>query len=211
LLLLGLAACAHTPLPCRAPRQCPEQSECLAHRCVPLGAEPVAAGSERLVLAPAGVAVVRAARADNSSAPPPTVTFGGPEPSNEQLLLRFPRNWAALHIDAAFLLLAPAPSADPTGADVQVQVALAAAPWTSGTLNRPPPVRSPKSSGLARTRPPSSLRLDVTAQMHALQQSPNDDHGLLVRAESSASRGATYLTGTDGELPRLDLYFTVNE
>jgi hypothetical protein len=187
----------------------------LAHRCVASGAEPVPAGTRRLVLEAAGVAVVRTraeqGRSDLDGAPalPPSVTFGGPEPSNEQLLLRFPRSWAALHIEAAFLLLAPAASADPTGADVQVQVALVAAPWASGMLDQAPPARSPKSSGLARTRPPSVLRLDVTAQMKALQADGGSDQGLLVRAESSSSRGATYLTGTDGELPRLDVYFRV--
>jgi hypothetical protein len=175
----------------------------------------VPAGTRRLVLDAAGVAVVRAraeqgrSQLDHAPALPPSVTFGGPEPSNEQLLLRFPRSWAALQIEAAFLLLAPAASADPTGADVQVQVALVAAPWASGMLDQAPPARSPKSSGLARTRPPSVLRLDVTAQMKALQADSGSDQGLLVRAESSSTRGATYLTGTDGELPRLDVYFRV--
>src|SRR5205085_300417 len=95
---------------------------------------------------------------------PPTVTLGGPEPTAEQLLVRFPRSWAGLEIDTAFLLLAPAASADPTGADVQLQVALAAGPWASGTLAEAPGARAPKSAGLARTRPLSLLRVDVTAQ-----------------------------------------------
>jgi hypothetical protein len=140
------------------------------------------------------------------------------------LLVRFPRSWATFEIgraeiDTAFLLLAPAASADPTGADVQLQVALAAAPWASGTLDQAPPARSPKSAGLARTRPPSLLRIDVTAQLKALQGPSASDHGLLVRGEAAAdsretgspgslpNRGATYLTGADGELPRLDVYF----
>ncbi|MEO8178317.1 MAG: hypothetical protein ABI895_05730 [Deltaproteobacteria bacterium] len=176
-----------------------------------LGADPVAAGTTRLVVPAAQVAVVRARGA--GAGLPPTVTLGGPEPTAELLLVRFPRSWATFEIgraeiDTAFLLLAPAASADPTGADVQLQVALAAAPWAPGTLDQAPPARSPKSAGLARTRPPSLLRIDVTAQLKALQGSGASDHGLLLRGEAAAdARGATYLTGADGELPRLDVYF----
>jgi hypothetical protein len=213
-----LASCSRTPLPCRSPEHCPQQSECLANRCVALGSDPVMAGTTRLVVEAAQVAVVReGARGAISRALPLTVTLGGPEQAEEQLLVRFPRSWAGLDIDTAFLLLAPATSADPTGSDVQVQVALAAGPWAPGTLNEPPPWRSPASAGIARTRPPNLLRVDVTGQLKVLQGQPASDHGLLVRAEgatgaagASPQRGATYLTGADGELPRLDVYFRLH-
>ena len=95
-----------------------------------------------------------------------------------------------------------------------MRVALAAGPWASGTLEDAPPSRSPVSSGLARTRPPSPLRVDVTAQLQALQGQESSDHGLLIRAQGAAGalpeRGATYLTGADGELPRLDVYFRLH-
>jgi hypothetical protein len=186
------------------------------------GADPVAAGATRLVVPAAQVAVVRVRGA--RAGLPPTVTLGGPEPTAELLLVRFPRTWAIARaeIDAAFLLLAPAASADPTGADVQLQIALAGAPWAPGTLDEAPPARSPKSVGLARTRPPSLLRIDVTAQLEALRRSGASDHGLLVRGQAAAdssgagsdlglpNRGATYLTGADGELPRLDVYFRLH-
>lgn len=221
----GLWGCAGTPLPCRSPEHCSAQTECLAHRCVALGADPVAVGATRLVLPAAEVAVVRSRGA--GAGLPPTVTLGGPEPTAELLLVRFPRSWATFaigraEIDAAFLVLAPAASADPTGADVQLQVALAGAPWAPGTLDQAPPARSPNSTGLARTRPPRLLRIDVTAQLKALQGPSARDHGLLVRGETAAApapagapaalpnHGATYLTGADGELPRLDVYFRLH-
>ena len=184
-----------------------------------LGLDPVAPDTTRMVLDAAEIAVVRAQVPGKSSAGtglPPTITFGGPAPSDEQLLVRFPRSWAAGDVDAAFLLLEPATSADPTGADVQLQVALAGTAWSAGTLDHAPPARAPKSAGLARTRPPSPLRLDVTAQLKALQGLERADHGLLVRSDGLAGgslphslpdHGATYSTGTDGELPRLDVYF----
>jgi hypothetical protein len=212
---VAVLGCTRTPLPCRSPEHCPAESECLAQRCVALGLDPVAPGTTRMVVDAAEIAVVRPALPGKSSAGtglPPTVTFGGPEPSDEQLLVRFPRTWASRDLDAAFLLLEPARSADPTGADVQLQVALAGASWTPGTLDQAPPPRAPTSAGLARTRPPSLLRIDVTAQLKALAASEQDDHGLLLRADgvvtgSLPQHGATYSTGTDGELPRLDVYF----
>src|SRR4051812_32048722 len=156
----GLWGCSPTPVPCRSPEHCSAQSECLAHRCVALGSDPVAAGTTRLLVPAAEVAVVRAR--GTGAGLPSTVTLGGPEATAELLLVRFPRSWASFEIggteiDAAFLLLSPAASADPTGADVQLQVALAAAPWAPGTLDRAPGARSPKSAGLARTRPPRLL------------------------------------------------------
>lgn len=205
--LLGAgASCVRPPVPCRSPEHCSESRECLAHRCVPLGAEPVTPGTRRLVVEAAAVAVARSG-AVSSAALPATVTLGGPGPDDEQLLVRFPRSWASFEIENAFLLLSAAPSAEPTGADVQVQVALASEPWSSGTLAGPPPVHGPKSPGLARTRPPASLRVDVTAQLKALQSQPASDLGFVVRAERGAGRGATMATGTAGELPRLDVYF----
>jgi len=219
--LLGtgpLSSCTSAALPCRSPEHCPAQRECLANRCVAPGSDPVAAGTTRLVVEAAEVAVVREGGSSRGAALPPTVTLGGPEPTDEQLLVRFPRSWAALDIDTAFLLLAPAASADPTGADVQVRVALAASPWEPGTLDQAPAARSPESAGLARTRPPSPLRIDVTAQLKALQGKGSSDHGLLISARDTKSaagaalpkRGATYLTGADGELPRLDVYFRLH-
>lgn len=173
---------------------------------MPLGAEPVAQGTRRLVVEAAAVAVARPGAA-STPALPATVTLGGPGLSDEQLLVRFPRSWASLELDSAFLLLSPAPSAEPTGADVQVQVALASEPWSSGTLVAPPAVHGPRSLGLVRTRPPALLRIDVTAQLKALQSEAGSDRGLVLRAERRAGRGATMATGTAGELPRLDVYF----
>src|SRR5690349_11959934 len=76
--LLGAAlalGCASTPLPCRSPSVCPTGSECLAHRCEPIGAEPVARDSQRRVLEPVDIAVVHG---DGSRGGlPPTVTLGG--------------------------------------------------------------------------------------------------------------------------------------
>jgi hypothetical protein len=227
-LILALAGvlesgCAAGPVPCASPSHCSTGSECLAHRCVPLGSDPVAAGSQRLVLDAEQVAVVQEEGRRTGSGLPPTVTFGGPAATNQELLLRFSRAWAALDIDSAFLLLEPVPDANPSAADVPVRVALAASAWIPGSTAHTPGERGPRSSGLARTRPPRVLVVDVTAQLQALQaqgrgrgrtarsgpeRSDHDrsDYGLVVRAEQTSQRGATYQTGSEGVLPRLDVY-----
>lgn len=202
-------------MPCASPSHCSTGNECLAHRCVPVGSDPVAAGSQRLVLDAEQVAVVQEEGRATGSGLPSTVTFGGPSATNQELLLRFPRGWTALEIDSAFLLLEPVPDADPSAADVPVRVALAAAAWPPGSAAHAPGERGPHSSGLARTRPPSVLVVDVTAQLQALQtqargrtqrSGPGSDHGFVVRAERASQRGASYQTGAEGVLPRLDVY-----
>jgi hypothetical protein len=166
----------------------------------------VAPGSTRLVLEPSAVAVVRVHGAPGAL--PASVTFGGPPRQSEQLLLRFPDTWAALQVDAAFLLLSPALAADPTGPDIEVSVRLAAADWPSGAISEAPQGRGPRSLGLARTRPPALLRVDVSAQLRASAEAGVRDWGFVIAAvrENDRERGATYLTGADGHAPRLEVY-----
>lgn len=163
----------------------------------------------RRVVEAGSVAVVRSNR--TGAGLPPTVTFGGPEATGEELLVRFPRSWTELDVRAAFLLLEPARDADPSGTDVELQVALAAGPWGSGAIRRAPSDQAPASAGLGRTRPPALLRIDVTAMLQALAERPESDHGLVVRAVAPSARGATYLTGGAGGVPRLDVYGPLRE
>jgi hypothetical protein len=198
--------CAGSTRPCRSPDACPLGSECLADRCVALGAEPVAPHSQRLVLDPVAIAVIRT-EAERQNALPPTVTLGGPPSQSEELLVRFAHPWDELDVDSAFLLLEPALDAEPTASDVEIGVALAADRWTSGILATAPASRGPLSLGVGRTRPPTLLRVDVTLQLRELAKQPGSDRGLLIRAIRSSPRGAIYSTGIDGIPPRLDIYF----
>lgn len=137
---------------------------------------------------------------------PPTVTLGGAASRDRALVLAFPRLWASRDVDAAFLLLEPAVDADPTRGDVIVRVALAGAAWVAGSAPRGPSERSPSSTGLGRSRPPSLLRVDVTAHLRELRDHPDADHGFVLSAENVVGHGATYLTGARGGTPRLDVY-----
>ena len=199
-----MLGCASGPLPCRSPSACPAGSECLAHRCEPIGAEPVAPDSQRRVLEPADIAVVRG---DGSRGGlPPTVTFGGALGQSEQLLLRFAASaWGGGSVSAAFLLLEPVPGAEPSAEDVPVEVAVLGGDWASSSAGGAPSSRGPVSAGIARTRPPGLLRIDVTTILQELAH--GSDHGLVVRAAAASTRGAVYSTGLDGRLPRLDVYY----
>ncbi len=208
LLVVACAAsvsCAAAARPCRPPEACPRGHECLADRCLPLGAEPVDASSRRVVLTPVAIAVVHAA-AGTQRALPPSVTFGGPVVRSEQLLLKFPVAFGQVDIDTAFLLLEAVPEAEPSPADVALEVTLAASEWASGTIDAAPSSRGPRAAGVGRTRPPAPLRVDVTAHVRELARHPESQHGLLIRATRPSPRGAVYSTGVDGPPPRLDVY-----
>jgi hypothetical protein len=157
------------------------------------------------VLEPTRIAVVRSESARREGLPA-RVTLGGPPARSEQLLVRFPHSWQGMDVDTAFLLLEPDADAEPTAEDVEIEVALAASDWAPGSASSAPATRSPVSAGIARTRPPSLLRVDVTAQLRELTRQPRKDRGLVIRAAAPSSRGAVYQTGADGIAPRLDVY-----
>lgn len=203
MLLGSLLGCAAAPVPCRAPENCSQGEECLAHRCVTLGTEPVPAQSERTVVEASRILVVTS---DAEGPLPPTVTLGA-EPSRDRaLVLAFPNLWASQEVDAAFLLLEAAPAADPDSADVVIRVALASGSWAAGAGPGAPSERAPSSTGLGRARPPSLLRVDVTAQIRALRDSSDADLGLFLSAKTRGAHGVTFLTGARGGTPRLDVY-----
>ena len=200
-----LLACVSPPLPCRSPGSCPADTECLAQRCATLGADPVPPAARRLVLEPADIAVVTSSPV-RSGGLPPSVTFGGPAEAAGQLLVRFGGGWSARDVVAAFLLLEPVSSAEPSAEDVRLEVAMASSAWSSGAAAGSVGRRGPAGGAIARTRPPDPLRVDVTAQLHELGARTGDDHGFVVRAVTASTRGAVYSTGAAGLPPRLDLY-----
>lgn len=191
-------ACAAAPVACLSPAHCDAKDECLAHRCVPLGAEPVPPGAERRVVDATAVAVL-----GGGSGLPSVVSLGGPD-RGETLVVRFPGAWRDLQVEAAFLLLSPAPGAEPSAEDVPIEVSLASVQWEALAGDRAARSHSPSHHALARTGSGGLLRIDVTPQVRALGREPQGS--LLVRATSSTDRSAVYLTGANGGRPRLDMY-----
>jgi hypothetical protein len=180
--------------------------ECLANRCVPLHSDPVGAGLERVLLEPTQIAVVRAGGGSLDARLPATVTLGGPETDAEKLLVRFAGQWSHLELDSAFLVLAPAPQGEPSGASVSVGVSRLDGPFRSGLLREVPASHGPRQPGLASTRPASVLRIDVTRLLRSLPSRDDRRHGFVVEASAGGQRGATYLTGATGSPPRLEVY-----
>ncbi|MBK7581505.1 MAG: hypothetical protein IPI67_15010 [Myxococcales bacterium] len=202
-----LPSCSRGPEPCASAGTCPEGQECLANRCVVAGGAPVSEDSQRLVLEPDALAVVGAGE---PQAAPVAVTFGGGASGKVTLYLKFPRAWReAKRIEAAFLLLEPMPASFGSTEDVTVEVWRVREPWSADTLAPAhlPELAPPSSQGIARSSPPSPLRVDVTALVTYLAKHPHSDFGFALRASPGAGAGASYATGSSGgRSPRLELY-----
>jgi hypothetical protein len=198
-LALASAGCSRAGRPCAAP-DCGDGYECLANRCVAAGADPVAPGTERVVLLPVSFAVADG-RANASA---PTITLGN---DRSMLLLGFDPAWKTEgRVRAAFLLLEPSPGTEPDD-DVRLAVWTLESPFTQEGIARGgrPNLTSPHAEGVARSAPRGPVRIDVTDVVRALA-SQNDD-GIAVIADGTRGRGITLLTGAgNGPGPRLDLY-----
>jgi len=203
-------ACAPGPTPCITPGTCPAGYECLANRCVPLGGEPVPENSERRVLRPSAMALVSARDHRAADELPAAITFGSRTVGSVALYLRFdPMPDAAPRLDTALLLLEPMAGTRPSAEEVLVEVWRVQDEWHTGSLHwvSQPRLALPRSRGLARSSPPSTLRIDVTDIVRYQTEHPRGNHGLALKADGDGPHGASFATGSgDGRGPRLELY-----
>jgi hypothetical protein len=210
LLALCIAGCARGPEPCTTPGTCGSGFECLANRCVPLGAEPVGQGTVRWVVAPARIAVVTSESWQYERTLPGAIRFGSAADGPAALYLRFDPVWTrAREIDSAFLLLEPMPGVPLSAEDIEVQAARVGGSWQPETLSwlRQPKLASPRSRALARAGPPSTLRIDVTDIIRYEHTHPRHNHGIAVKGPNGDGHGACFATGrTLGATPRLEIY-----
>ncbi len=211
LALLGAAlACARGPEPCASAGTCPEGQECLANRCVVAGGDPVPADSQRLVVEPERMAVVSAKSEPRAGEIPPAVAFGSRADGAIALYLAFPPVWRrAKHVEAAFLVLEPMPGTVPASDDVEVEAWRVQKSWEPDKLRylAKPPLAPPMSAGIARSAPPSVLRIDVTDLVRYLKKHAANDHGLALVSGSDRGAGASFATGmAGGRAPRLEVY-----
>jgi hypothetical protein len=202
LLILSLTGCASSLTPCAGP-SCETDHECLANRCMPAGSDPVPPDSTRIVLTPLSCATDRPGEA------PGAVVLGSERKPNSELLLRFGDDWKrSADVAAAFLLLAPSEDAPPNPADVPLQIWAVDGPWTPDAPIRESEVGLvlPRASGLARSGPASTIRIDVTELARAFARRKHDD-GLAVLATSARGAGVAVSTGASGgAAPRLEIY-----
>jgi hypothetical protein len=210
-VILAGIACARGPIPCNTPGTCPEGQECLANRCSPLGGEPVAADTTRLVVRPSAMALVSSAAHREGDALPTAVALGSRVEGAIALYLRFEPVWRGKPpVASAFMLLEPMAGTQPGLGEVPVSIWRVQEDWEGEQLTwlRQPRVGPPEARGLARSSPPTTLRIEVTELVHYLQQHPYGDHGLALKAPGDRPHGASYATGAGGGVgPRLELYF----
>jgi hypothetical protein len=201
-LLLALG-CAHTPAPCLHADGCPASAECLAARCVPFSAAPVASTAKRRFASPSRVAI---GDGGVPREPGPSAVLG--THPDETLYLDFPPIWRGARISAAFLVLTPTPASLP-GDDVLLEVLRVRAPWTTAVPTRGHPTRLalPRALGIARSFPDLPVRIDVTALVRYLARNPAPSHGIALRATHPDPPGIALSTGLAGTIPpRLEIY-----
>lgn len=203
--------CATPPTPCNSPGTCPQGTECIANRCAPGGDDPAPPTARRSVEQALVVGLVSSRSHRVAGELPASVTFGAATDGAVALYLALPAGWRrAGRVHAGFLVLTPLPDAPAGGADIEVTVARvesAVAPaslaWTAQ-----PKHGFPLSHGIARSSPPSTLRVDVTDALRFIADHPGSDHGLVVKADAGNDHGATYSLGAGvGAAVRVEVYW----
>jgi hypothetical protein len=136
----------------------------------------------------------------------PSVVLGAPGES-AALFLRFAPVWRGAPVDAAFLILDPAPRTL-TREDVPLEVSRIHGAWE--TSNEPRKRLSqalPSVRGIGRAFPEGPIRIDVTPIVAYLARHPEEDLGLAVTATRQVPPGLAIATGLDGgSPPRLEVY-----
>jgi hypothetical protein len=136
----------------------------------------------------------------------PSVVLGAPG-SGAALFLRFAPIWRGARIDAAFLILDPAPGTR-TREDIPLEVSRIHGSWETSDEPRKRLSRAlPSVRGIGRSFPETPIRIDVTTIIAYLAAHPDQDLGLAVAATREVPPGIAIATGLDGgSPPRLDVY-----
>ena len=203
-LSAGLLAfgCSPASSPCYG-TTCGAGYECLANRCTVAGGTPVPRDSERVVLAPVELASIAEGRVSSA----PTATLGSDRDSSALVYARFGSSYKGRsEIAAAFLLLTIAKGTEPLPDDVPLEVWTLAASWSNDSVARGarPGLSRPMARGIARTTPPSTVRVDVTTIVRELARASTDS-GIGIAAGGSHGQGVTLVTRAEGA-PRLEVY-----
>ena len=192
---LAITACTARPAPCAAPT-CGAGLECLANRCVQGGSEPVPGSTQRIVLTPVACTTARGEALSGS------VTLGDERAPDTRLYVRFGAFEPGGEVLAAFLLIEPASDRPRSLDDVPLEV------WSleGGVRGEEPALVAPHADGLARSAPPTIVRIDVTELARRLSRARHDA-GLAVLSPSARGRGIALSTGAARtQPPRLEIY-----
>jgi hypothetical protein len=209
LVVALVIGCAPGPSPCTTPGTCGSGEECLANRCVPLGTDPVAADTRRLLFVPHALAVV-SARGERADGLPGAVTFGSRSTGASALYLSYAIGFDRIRaVDSAFLVLEPLPMSAHTGDSVEVDAWRIAENWDRESISwlTQPALAPPRARGVAQSGPLNVLRVDVSAIVRFWLGQPMQNRGMALKASSGDGHGLSFATGaSDGAAPRLELY-----
>ena len=194
-----ITSCNQGPKPCLQPRHCDEGYECLASRCMPLGADPVPEQSERRVLRPTKLGVdARGAQIGWSG-----VQLHSMDGQERELLMEFDLS-EVQDAEVVFLILSavdlPPGSLEPT----ELRVARVTDPWSEASLQRGsvPQRDFEQVSGLLMEG--QRARVDVTQLVQTWLGQPQRSYGFVVSCPNP-SQLVVALEGPT-RTPSLELY-----
>jgi hypothetical protein len=203
-----LLSCAAVPAPCSTADTCADGFECLAHRCVAAGSEPVAEDGERLIATVTELAVLAESTSYNGQLPG-AISFGARRTGDLTVLLRFDPVWKKTkNLGEAFLLFEAAPQSRPDPTPVPIDVWRIEEPWSAGESSwlEQPELAYPTARGVANASG-APLQVDVTRLIRRLQAHPQRDYGIAVKATATDGFGVSYATGVaGGRAPRIEVY-----
>ncbi|MBI4703030.1 MAG: hypothetical protein HY744_18085 [Deltaproteobacteria bacterium] len=216
-LLLPSALClwactANLPGPeiCSAAEPCGPGRSCVLGRCRPGAALPVGASAMRIDFTPERLARLTSAGAALGPGPAETIVLGRPDEGTTMLLLGFVlRLPADAKLQAALLVLQPAPGCPPETGELDLELAQVLSPWRPEDLSwaRRPELGLPMRAATLRAAPPRALRLDVTELVEQWREHAGRYHGLALLARSDARSGACFGDGLGAVAgPHLELY-----
>lgn len=139
-----------------------------------------------------------------------SITFGSHGIGGAAAFLRFDPIWSDLsRIDAAFVVLDPLAGTSSTASDVPIDAWRVLEAWKRSDLawTHKPDLGRPHSRALARSGPPTTLRVDVTAWARYAKTHPDTDHGVALEAGGGPGPGNSFSTGLGtGAAPTLEVY-----
>jgi hypothetical protein len=212
-----VTACAPRRQLCGGTPSCPPSSECVAGQCLPAAAGFPYAGTRRIVLPAADVALLD--HDGRAGAVPPIFTMGRTHDAGTRLLLRFDFKLQPGTTVVRASLLLDRTDATTTEAPIALHAERVIGPWNPRTVSTStaPPVEDVR---LPRTRVdpggPALVRIDVTDLARRWLRQDPADHGLVLVAENTTATGISFalgaLTADEADVgdplqpPRLEVY-----
>lgn len=214
-LTLALASCA---APLGDARSCPESAcaegrTCVAGRCRAPESPVSSVDALRVVLRPAGAAVVSLSGGGGGPDLPEIVALGRESGGTVVMLFRFEATWRDdAEIESAFIVLdplGPLEGAPPSVRPIDFEMARIVEPWQPSivTWGREPRLGVPITAGSLRAHGGRPLRVDVTPLVRAWGKRDPSDHGIALLAKGDDENGAAVSMGVSRGLgPRLEAY-----